>query len=189
MTLGQDRRHACGRKTPRYTDWPTLSTLRIPAHWLVLRSTIEEISDRNVSPAWLPPSEHVAFVLRGTRADALHAEVPAVGVGSRGRPSSRERSCLADHTFGPRRPPADGARGADEPDWCDARSCARRHRSIPGGTVHETRRDRPHRRGERGFSARLVDVVLDRRFDRRVRNDIGRTHVGAARPPLVQACL
>src|SRR4030095_3463399 len=41
---GQERRQARGRNTPRYTHWPTLSRLRIPAHWLVLRNTVEEIS-------------------------------------------------------------------------------------------------------------------------------------------------
>src|SRR6266542_2152596 len=168
--LAQDRRHACGRKTPRYTDWPTLSRLRIPAHWLVLRSTVEEISDRNVSRAWLPPSEHVAFVLRGTRADALHAEVLAVGGASRGRPSNRERSRLADHTFRARRPPVARAGGADEPDWCDARPFARRHRSVSGGIVRETRRSKPCRRDQGCFSARLAGAV------------------GAARTPLGQAC-
>jgi DNA-binding CsgD family transcriptional regulator len=43
---------------------PTLSRLRIPTHWLVLRSTVESIPDRNASPAWHPPSEQVAPVLR-----------------------------------------------------------------------------------------------------------------------------
>jgi hypothetical protein len=40
VTLGQDRRHARGRKIRRHTDWPTLSRLRIPAHWLFLRSRL-----------------------------------------------------------------------------------------------------------------------------------------------------
>ena len=144
---------------------PTLSRLRIPAHWLVLRSTVEEMSGRNAGAAWLLPSEPLAFVLRGTGADALHAEGPAVGVRSRGGPTNPERSCVADHTFGARRPPTARARGADEPGWCEARPFARQHRSVSGGIVRETGRNEPCR-GDKGcVSARLVDAVIERPCD------------------------
>ena len=172
----------------RYTDWPTLSRLRIPAHRLVLRSTGEDISDRNVSPAWLPPSEHVAFVLRRTRADALHAEVRAVGVGSRGRLRIESGSVLRI-TPSERDALRPLAQGAPTSQIGAVLSLAPADFDPFLGALF-ARLGTTRRAGDKGCaSARLVDVVLDRRFDRRVRNDMGRTHVGAARPPLAQSCL
>ena len=168
----QDRRHACGRKTPRHTDWPTLSRLRIPAHWLVLRSTVEGIPASHTSVQcgfgllnmWRSFCEEPLAMMMDKR-----EFLPSV-IGSGARPSNRGRSCLADHAFGAIRTPAARARGADEPDWCDARSFARRHRSVSGGIVRETRRSKPCRRDQGCVSARLAGAV------------------GAARTPLGHAC-
>src|SRR5262249_54989683 len=83
----------------------------------------------------------------------------AVAIGSRGRPPNRGRSCVADHTFGARCPPVARARGVDEPDWCDARPVARRHRSVSGDIVRETRRRKPRRRDQGCFSATRAGAV------------------------------
>ena len=127
----------------RYTDWPTLSRLRIPAHWLVLRSTGEDISDRNVSPAWLPRlstwrsfCDALAPMLY-MRKFPPSESAPEAGLriesGSVLRITPSERDAL--------RPLAQGV-----PTSQIGAVCASRLPSVSGGIVRETQHNTPCRR-------------------------------------------